>query len=72
VAHACNPSYSGGRNQEEHGSKLDLANSSVRPYLKITFHKNGQAEWLKVLTLSSNPSIEKKNSHIIGYIIQSI
>jgi hypothetical protein len=24
VAHACNPSYSGGRDQEDHGSKASL------------------------------------------------
>jgi hypothetical protein len=34
MAHACNPSYSGGRNQEDCGLKLALANSFVRPYLK--------------------------------------
>jgi hypothetical protein len=34
VAHACNPSYSGGRNQENRGSKPAWANSFVRPYLK--------------------------------------
>jgi hypothetical protein len=28
VAHACNPSYSGGRNQEDSGSKPAQANSS--------------------------------------------
>jgi SET domain-containing protein len=28
VAHACNPSYSGGRDQEDHSSKQALANSS--------------------------------------------
>jgi hypothetical protein len=28
VAHACNPSYSGGRDQEDHGSKSPRANSS--------------------------------------------
>jgi hypothetical protein len=27
VAHACNPSYSGGRDQEGHGSKPAQANS---------------------------------------------
>jgi hypothetical protein len=40
VAHACNPSYSGGRDQEDHGSKPALANSSARPYLEKTLHKN--------------------------------
>jgi hypothetical protein len=34
VAHSCNPSYSGGRNQEDCGSKTVQANSFVRPYLK--------------------------------------
>jgi hypothetical protein len=28
VAHVCNPNYSGGRDQEDHGSKPDQANSS--------------------------------------------
>jgi hypothetical protein len=34
VAHACNPSYSGGRDLEEHGSKPDQANHSVDPISK--------------------------------------
>jgi hypothetical protein len=29
VDHACNPSYSGGRDQEDHGSKPAQANSSM-------------------------------------------
>jgi hypothetical protein len=33
----------------------------VRPYLEKTYHKNGLVEWLKVYTLSSNPSIPKIN-----------
>jgi hypothetical protein len=43
VAHACNPSYSGDRDQEDHGSRLPLANSSMRPYLKKSFIKIGLA-----------------------------
>jgi hypothetical protein len=35
VAHACNPSYSGGSDQEDHGS-----NSSQDPILKKSQHKN--------------------------------
>jgi hypothetical protein len=35
VAHACNPSYSGDRDQEDHGSKP-------------AYHKKGLVEWLKV------------------------
>jgi hypothetical protein len=40
VVHACNPSYAGGRNQEDHGSKLAQANSSLRPYLEKNLQKN--------------------------------
>jgi hypothetical protein len=40
VAQACNPSYSGGRDQEDHGSKPALENSFARPYLEKTHHKN--------------------------------
>jgi hypothetical protein len=39
VAHACNPSYSGGRNQEDHSSKPARANSSRDPILKNLSHK---------------------------------
>jgi hypothetical protein len=41
VAQACNPSYSGGRDQENQGSKTAQANSSTRPYLEKTLHKKG-------------------------------
>jgi hypothetical protein len=34
VAHACNPSYSEGSDQEDHSSKPAQANSSLRPYLE--------------------------------------
>jgi hypothetical protein len=36
VAHARNPSYSGGRNQEDRGSKPIQANSSQDPISKKT------------------------------------
>jgi hypothetical protein len=35
VAHACNPSYSEGRDQEDRGSKPAWANSSQDPISKI-------------------------------------
>jgi hypothetical protein len=35
VAHACNPSYIGGSDQEDHSSKPAGANSSGAPILKI-------------------------------------
>jgi hypothetical protein len=34
VAHTCNPSYSGGRDQEDLGSKPAPGKSFERPYLK--------------------------------------
>jgi hypothetical protein len=57
VAHACNPSYSGGRDQEDHGSKPSQAEFK-RPYFKKLFTKI--VEWLKIKALSSNPSTAKK------------
>jgi hypothetical protein len=38
VTHAYNPSYSGGRDQEDHGLKSAQA-IFVRPYLEKTHHK---------------------------------
>jgi hypothetical protein len=38
---ACNPSYSGGRDQEDHGSKPAWANNSRDPILKKPFTKQG-------------------------------
>jgi hypothetical protein len=48
VAHTCNPSYSGGRDQENPGSKPAQANSSRDPILKIPNIKKALIEWLKV------------------------
>jgi hypothetical protein len=48
VAHACNPSYSGGRDQENHGLKPAQAKSLQDPILKKNHHKKGLVEWLKV------------------------
>jgi cytochrome c2 len=39
LAHACNPSYSRGRDQENHGSKPAWTNSSLRPYLEKPIKK---------------------------------
>jgi hypothetical protein len=39
VAQACNPSYSGGRDQEDHSSKLAWANSLQDPISKIPLQK---------------------------------
>jgi hypothetical protein len=51
VALAYNPSYSGGRDQEDQGSKLVQANSLRDPISKKSFTKKGGerlVEWLKV------------------------
>jgi hypothetical protein len=57
VAHACNPSYSGDRDQEDCVSELGQANSSQDPISKkaITNKRAGGV----VGTLSSNPSATK-------------
>jgi hypothetical protein len=44
VAHACNPSYSGGRDQEDYSSKPAWANISKRLYLENPFTKIGLVE----------------------------
>jgi hypothetical protein len=41
VAHACNPSYSGDRDQEDPGLKSALANSSQDPFSTKPFTRKG-------------------------------
>jgi hypothetical protein len=65
VVHACNPSYSGGRDQENHGSKPAQANSFARPYLEKSSTKVGQVEWLKVKTPSSSLSKTEKRKKVV-------
>jgi hypothetical protein len=60
VAHTCNPSYSGGRNQEDHGLMAAWANSLPDPILKKTHHKIWLVSWLKLKALSSSPNTTKK------------
>jgi hypothetical protein len=48
VAHTCNPSYSGGREQEDHGLKLVQANCLRDPILKKNYHRKGLVERLEV------------------------
>jgi hypothetical protein len=47
TAPVCNPSYSGGRDQEDHSSKSDPANRLKDPISKIPNTKKGLAEGLK-------------------------
>jgi hypothetical protein len=58
VVYICNPSYSRGREQEEHGSKQALTNSS---YLEKTHHKKGLVEWLQGIGLEFKPQYCKTN-----------
>jgi hypothetical protein len=55
VSHTCNLSHSGGRDQEDRGSKPAQASSSRDPILKIPITKKG---WRS--GLSSSPSTAKK------------
>jgi hypothetical protein len=48
LAHACNPSYSGGRDQEDRGSKPAWTNSLQDPISKKPFTIKGLVERLKV------------------------
>jgi hypothetical protein len=48
VTHAYNPSYSEGRNQEDHGSKPVLGKQFRRPISKKPITEKGLMEWLKL------------------------
>jgi hypothetical protein len=69
VGYTCNPGYSGGRVQEDRGSKPARANSSTRPYLEKPFTKIGLVEWLKLKALSSSPSSTQKRLSL--YVLQA-
>jgi hypothetical protein len=58
VAQTCNPSYSGGRDQEDCSLKLAWANSSQDPISKNPSQKR-LAKWLKMRAMSSSPSTAK-------------
>jgi hypothetical protein len=62
VDQAYNPSYSGGRDQEDHNLKLAQAKQFSRPYLKKNHHKVVLMEWFKVKVLSLNPQYCKKQN----------
>jgi hypothetical protein len=47
VAHGCNPSYSGGRDQKGYGLKPALGNSFRDPILKNYLTTKGLVEWLR-------------------------
>jgi hypothetical protein len=59
MAHTHNPSYSGGRDQEDRGSKPAWANSSPDPISKNPSQKKAGVT-AQGVALSSNPSTKKK------------
>jgi hypothetical protein len=61
-AHICNPSYSGVRDQEDHGSKPAWAIVCEILSRKTLSQRIGLVEWLKVKALSLSPSTEKKKN----------
>jgi hypothetical protein len=63
VAHTCDPSYSGGGDQEDHDLKPAWAKQFTRPHLKKPFTKIGLVEWLKVKALSSSPQYQNKRKY---------
>jgi hypothetical protein len=58
VAHTCNPSYSGGRDQEGRGSKQP-GQIVYETLSRKAHHKKVLVEWLKVKALNSSPSTAK-------------
>jgi hypothetical protein len=58
--HACNSSWSGGSEQEDHGSDKKFP----RPYIQKTYHKKGLREWL-------NPSKKEKATFFIEELASS-
>jgi hypothetical protein len=58
----CNPSYSGGRDQEGHGLKTALANSFPRPYLKTILHKKRAGGVTQGVDPEFKPQYQKKKN----------
>jgi hypothetical protein len=63
VAHTCNPSYSGGRDQEDRGWKPAqiVLETLTRKYPS----QKELVEWLKVKALNSSPSTEKEKENVL-------
>jgi hypothetical protein len=70
VAHAHNPSDSGGRDQEDCGSKPARANSSTRLYFKNTHHKKMDGAVAQGVGPEFKPPVlrEKKNLFLSMYM----
>jgi hypothetical protein len=63
VANTCNPSFQGGRDQEDHGSKPAQPNSSKDSILKKKILKKGLEEWPRCRPWVQTP-VAKKNSKL--------
>jgi hypothetical protein len=63
VAHTCNPSYSGGTDQEDRSLKPAPSKQLVTPYLDKTRHKKGLVEWLQGVGAQKK---KKKKSMVLG------
>jgi hypothetical protein len=61
VTHACNPSYSGGRDQEDLGSKPVQANSSLDSISKKNHHKKKTDGMVQVVGPEFKSQYHKNN-----------
>jgi hypothetical protein len=66
VAHSCNPSFPGGRDQKDRDSKPAWAKSLWDPLSKKKNYKNGLVEWLKLYALISNLQYHKNKKETIN------
>jgi hypothetical protein len=64
MAHTCNPSHSGIRDQEDHSLKPAQANSSWNPILK---KKKTSQKWAGGVAQGANHSTEKKILIFLSY-----
>jgi hypothetical protein len=68
VAHTYNPSYSGGRDREDCGSKPAWGNCLWEPISERSITKIGLVEWIKMKVLSSSPTSAKKKKYTNEHI----
>jgi hypothetical protein len=64
LVHTYNPSYSGGRDQEDHGLKPSQANSLGDTILKKTHHKKGLAGVAQGISPEFKPQYHKKKKNL--------
>jgi hypothetical protein len=69
VAHAYNPSYSGGRNQEDRDSKPARANSSRDPISEKPFTKKGVGGVAQGVGSEFKPQYQKKEKKKLNILV---